>query len=293
MAGRSDLRVIRMRDSHLPEVFSLIDKENWGWEFAEIQQIYRLDPGSSVVALDGRDVAGLVTCIDFGSTAFIVHVIVRNGWRRRGVGVRMMENVLADLDSRGASTVELHANPEAVDFYGPFSFKRLEDISYYSKVPPHTHHRARPDRPAYSWLSPGDTSLMSEVMSSSTGYVRDDLERALSCMPPGQVLAKAGDCRTSALLLSRTGLELNGAGPWFMDGPTKAEAEGMMQTMLSAVPAKRTDVLAPESNEVAKAALESCGFSLAKAGIVRLARSSRPTGRFPSSVLSIGHLGLI
>gem|GEM_PF-5172108 len=294
MIGRSELRVVRMRDSHLPEVFSLIDNENWGWEFAEIQQIHRLDQGSSVVALDGRDIVGLVTCIDFGATAFIVHVIVRKGWRGKGVGVRMMEDVLADLDSRGVSSVELHANPEAVEFYNQFSFRRLEDITFFAKEAPHAY----PEplglmAPSYSWHPPDDASAISDVLSTAFGYMKDDVEKALSKMPPHQVLARTGHGHATAMFLSRTGMDINAAGPWFLDEPSRAEAEGMLRTMLSAVPAKRVDVLSPASNEVAKATFESCGFSVAKAGIVRVARSSGTANRFPGSILSIGHLGLI
>ena len=288
------MRIIRMKDSHLPEVFSLIDNENWGWEFAEIQQIYGLDQGSSVVALDGRDIVGLVTCIDFGSTAFIVHVIVRKGWRGKGVGVRMIETVLADLDSRGVSSVELHANPEAVEFYNQFSFKRLEDITFFAKDAPHSFPEpSAPSESSFSWLSPDDAPALSEALSTVFGYKKEDVEKALSKTPPHQALARIVSGRATAMFLSRTGRDLNAAGPWFMDEPTRAEADGMIRTMLSAVPAKRVDVLSPASNEVAKATFESCGFSVAKAGIVRVARSNSAANRYPGSVLSLGHLGLI
>ena len=294
MAGRSDLRIVRLRDSHLPEVFSLIDKENWGWEFAEIQQIHMLDECSSVVALDGRDIVGLVTCIDFGSTAFIVHVIVRKGWRGKGVGVRMMEAVLADMDSRGVSSVELHANPEAVEFYNQFSFRRLEDITFFAKEAPHSFPEpSTPKASSFSWLSPDDPPALSEALSAVFGYTRGDVEKALSRVPPHQALARMVSGRATALLLSRTGRDLNAAGPWFMDEPSRAEADGMIRTMLSSVPAKRVDVLSPASNEVAKATFESCGFSVAKAGIVRVSRSNGAASRFPGSVLAIGHVGLI
>jgi ribosomal protein S18 acetylase RimI-like enzyme len=293
MASRSDLRIVRMSDSHLREVFGLIDNENWGWEFAEIQQIHGLDPGGSVVALDGREVVGLVTCVDFGALAFIVHVIVRKGYRGKGVGVRMMENVLAGLDSRGVSSVELHANPEAVEFYNQFSFKKVEEVSYYSREPAAVDGGAGPADHVLSWLSPGDVSVISEAVSSATGYGRDDVERALSKTPPHQVLARMADNRATALLLSRTGLELNGAGPWIVENPTEVEAEGMLRALLSAVPAKRMDVLSPMSNEVASRTLGSCGFSLVKAGIVRVARTSGHASRYPESLLCLGHLGLI
>lgn len=287
------MRIVRMQEPHLREVFALIDDEHWSWEFAEIQQIHRLDPESSVVVLDGKEIVGLVTCINFGALAFIVHVIVKKGWRGKGIGIRMMEEVLSELDSGGISSVELHANPEAVEFYRQFSFKRLEDISFLAKEPPLHAPRAAPLGGVYSWLPAGASSVMSEALSSAAGYRKDDMVRALEKMPPNNCLARTEDGRTTAMLLSRTGFELNAAGPWVMDDPTIAHAEGMMKEMLSAVPAKRMDVMAPASNEIALTAFETCGFSVVKAGIVRVVRSSERVGPFPRSVLAIGHLGLI
>lgn len=280
-----------MREPHLREVFSMIDIENWGWEFAEIQQIYGLDQGSSIVALDGREMVGLVTCIDFGTIAFIVHVIVKKGWRRKGVGVRMMDEVLAGLDSRGVSAVELHANPEAVRFYDQFSFRRVEDISFCIKDPPHEPSSGAGGQEAFEQLPPGDLVGVPEALSSATGYPEPDIASALRRMPPNMVLARREGGRATALLVSRTAVKLNAPGPWFMDRPDRAGAGGMMRMLLSRVPAKRMDIMAPASNEVAVAVFESCGFTVAKAGIVRLTRSSGPVRPFSDSVLMSGHLG--
>ncbi len=291
MVEGRDLHIVRMGEHHLSEVFSLIDRENWGWEFTEIQQIHRLDQASSVVALDGRDMVGLVTCVDFGAVAFIVHVIVKKGWRRKGVGVRMMGEVLAGLDSRGVPTVELHANPEAVRFYDQFSFRRVEDVSFYSKDPPHEPGPSADGQESFEQMPPGDLEGVSEALSRATGYPEPDIDNAIRRIPPDLVLARREGGRATALLLSRTAVKLNAAGPWFMDRPDRASAGAMMHMLLSRVPAKRVDIMAPVSNEVAAAVVSSCGFTVAKAGIVRLSRSSGPVRPFSDSVLMSGHLG--
>lgn len=293
MVEASGLHIVRMGEHHLREVFSLIENENWGWEFAEIEQTHNLDPGSSVVALDGQQIVGLVTCVDFGSLAFIIHVIVRKGWRRKGVGVRMMEEVLAELDSRGVPSVELHANPEAVDFYDQFSFKRVEDISFFAKDPPHSPSAREGSDSGFSLVPPEEARAVSETLSQFTGYVQGDIERALSRLPPNQVLTVKVGGRTRAMLLSRTGLDLNATGPWVMDKPAESEAGAMMRAMLQLVPAKRVDILTPGSNSVARAALISCGYSAMKDGIVRVVRSSAPVRAFPESLLAVSHVGLI
>jgi predicted N-acetyltransferase YhbS len=293
MAHIQGFKVRRMADSDLREVFQLIERENWGWEFAEIQQIYNLDSLSSVVAIDGAQVVGLVTCVDFGSMAFIIHVIVREGWRRKGVGVQMMQEVLSSLDAKEVPSVELHANPEAVEFYDQFSFKRVEDISFCAKDPPYARQGFAPLQGLFSPLPDHDPSMFSDTLADATGYVQADIRKAISKCPPDHAVAAETGGRVTALLLSRTGHDLNGAGPWFMETPDAGRAEAMMNALLSRVPQKRMDVLMPESNEVSRSALASCGFSVMKGGIVRVARSSRSVRAYGDSLLAIGHLGLI
>lgn len=294
MSGTSGLHIVRTGEPHLRQVFSLIDDENWGWEFAEIQTIYGMDSESSVVALDGHEVVGLVTCVNFGSLAAIVHVIVKNGWRMKGVGAKMIERVLADLDSRGVKSVELDAEPKAIEFYSPYSFKRMEEVSYFVR-PPSDDAAETEDAAsgAFSWLSPSDTPAMAKTVSSAIGYDEGDLRRVLARNPPDHALSSAAEGRLSNLLISRIGRDIHAIGPWIMETPAKDDAERMMRALLSRVPGKRADVLSPSSNEVARAALESCGFNKARTGIVRLVRSSGHMPLLPESVLCIGHVSLI
>lgn len=294
MPGEHELGIIRMEDHHLREVFSLIERENWGWEYDEVRRIHAIDPGSSVVAHDGKELVGLVTCINYGTFAFVVHVIVKEGRRGRRVGLCMMETVLADLDSAGVSEVELHANPEAEDFYSQFGFTRVEDISFLSREGPHRH--ANPEGDAgcvYSWLTQKDLQLVPGLVAKTLGLREDETVAALAKDPPHHALARVRAGAATAALLSRTGLHLNAMGPWVMEDPSEEDAVEMMRRMMASVPSKRCDVCAPSSSEVAIGALRSCGFTLAKGGIVRLSRSGRRAQRFPRSLLAVGHQGMI
>ncbi len=294
MVEAKGLHIVRMGEQHLREVFSLIDRENWGWDYAEIQAIHRLDPGSSVVALDGRELVGLLTCIDYGGTAFIVHIIVRKGWRGKGVGVRMVHEALDDLDSRGVSTVELDANPEAADFYDQFSFRRVEEVSFMLKDPPHDALRLTEDAASsFAWLGPEDIPAIAEVTSAAMGHRGDEVLRAMKELKPDHALSSAGPGRPRDVIVSRAAVALNAAGPWVMERPTAARAESMIRALVSGMPPKRVDLLVPAPCEAAAQALRACGFRSARNGIVRMARSAAPVRRFHPSVLAVGHLGLI
>lgn len=294
MSPTSDLRIVQMEDRHLREVFSMIDRENWGWEFDEVRRIHALDPRTSAVAYDGDRLVGLVTGINYGTLAFIVHVIVREGWRGRNVGRRMMGSVLADLDASGVSDVELHANPEAVEFYSQFGFARVEDISFLSNSAPHASAGdGHAVEGRFSWLTPQGMGLVPGLLAGAMGGTADEIGAALIRDPVHHALARIEDGEATAALLSRAGHALNSMGPWVMDDPSLDEASAMMRVMLSSVPDKRVDVCAPGANGLALSALEACGFSTVKAGIVRLSRSSGRVEPFPRSLLAVGHQGLI
>ncbi|MDQ1372303.1 MAG: family N-acetyltransferase, partial [Candidatus Thermoplasmatota archaeon] len=209
-------------------------------------------------------------------------------------GAKMIERVLADLDSRGVKSVELDAEPKAIEFYSPYSFKRMEEVSYFVRPPSDPAVEVEDAASgAFSWLSPSDTPAMAKTVSSAIGYDEGDLRRVLARNPPDHALSSVAEGRLNNLLISRIGRDIHAIGPWIMESPVRDDAERMLRALLSRVPGKRADVLSPSSNEVARAALDACGFEMARTGIVRLVRSSGHMPLLPKSVLCIGHVSLI
>ncbi len=285
-----------MRDTDLAQVFVLIDKENWGWEFHEIRRIFALDTRNSIVAESDGELVGLITLINFGKTAFIVHVIVKAGWRKKQIGARMMRDALQNLDSLGVDNVELHAMPDAAEFYTQFGFRRIEEISFFCRHPGTggLHDVVAPSsNDEFKLLNLEEILSVSECQKRMMGYPESDFRYALRTDPPKYPVGRIVGRSMTSMLVARTGSDLNPIGPWFMNHPDKTTARAMLRYAIARLPDRRTDVGVSSSNELAKEIFSDEGFSLMTDGVVRVSRSSRTIDPFPPGLLAIGHLGVI
>jgi predicted N-acetyltransferase YhbS len=296
MSQANRIEIESMRDANIPDVFSLIDKEKWGWELNEIRKIFRLDSRSSVVALEDDRVVGLVTAINYGTFAFIVHVIVAQSLRGRGLGKRMMGAALERLDRAGVLNTELHAMPDYLDFYSQFGFESVEDVSFYTRDP--SAATAGPDasmdcRNRFSWLPADDIETLAKLESEVLGYDLSECRRALSVDPPDFALASMSQGRPSGILMARMGVELNSIGVWTLENPDMHIAEMMLDAVSSALPPKPIHICVPTANKVSRQVLQERGFSLLKDDIVRVSRSAHDIEPFPASVLSVPDFEII
>ncbi|MBU1159036.1 MAG: GNAT family N-acetyltransferase [Candidatus Thermoplasmatota archaeon] len=285
-----------MADTDLSQVFSLIDRENWGWEFHEIRRIFALDTRNSIVAEIDGDIVGLITLINFGKTAFIVHVIVKEGWRKKKLGARMMRDALQNLDSLGVDNVELHAMPDAADFYNQFGFKKVEEISFFCKHRGTGGFQDTVDPPMdaeFRLLDSDETLSLSECQARMMGFHECDFQYALNTDLPECPVGRIVGGSTTAMLIARKGSDLNPLGPWFMNHPDRKTARAMLRYVIARLPDRRTDVGISSSNELAKEIFLDEGFSLMTEGVVRVSRSARAVSPFPRELLAIGHLGVI
>jgi hypothetical protein len=202
----------------------------------------------------------------------------------------MMDAVLDHLDLRGVKNVELHANPEAAEFYSQFGFRRVEEVSFYTNDTPHAGHALKTGDPlaaGLSWLPPKDIDTIASVESGMLGYRRQECARALTIDPPHFALAVREGEGIRGLLLARTGLDLNSVGMWVLADPDAETAEAMMRTVFSSMPNKPFHACIPTASSVSRDVMGKCGFSLLKDDIVRMSRSSGAVRPFPEEVLSV------
>lgn len=61
-------------------------------------------------------------------------VAVAPEWQRKGLGRKVIENLLVDLDAKGVDKILLQAEPEAVEFYIKLGF--IHDESFPAYPPP-------------------------------------------------------------------------------------------------------------------------------------------------------------
>jgi len=124
-----DLRTMTRED--LPPVLELINKEGWEYEMIDVERILNIDPDDSIVAVAGDEVVGAISVTCHANRGILGHVLVKDGWRKAGIGKNMMAEVLMRLDASDIEIIELYSVPEAVEFYKKLGFRKISDMKIY------------------------------------------------------------------------------------------------------------------------------------------------------------------
>lgn len=102
--------------------------DEWGWEPMEFEEWKRLRldaPGTDLslwfVARDGEEIAAAARCdAERGGGGWVGAIGVRPAWRKRGLGLALLEHAFAEFHRRGQRTVRL-----GVDAQNPTGATRL------------------------------------------------------------------------------------------------------------------------------------------------------------------------
>ncbi len=283
-------------EADLEGVFQLVDRENWGWELDEIKRIHKLDPSSSVIAEEAGELRGLVTVINYGLMAYMVHVIVEGGCRRTGLGKTMVKAAVERLDAENVSRIELHAMPDVLGFYRQLGFQVADSVDFYSldPTPRDAENKGRQsDRGKVALLGRRDYGDLSRLIARSMDVDAGDVARSLKTDPPEVVAGLVIGGRLKGALVGKVGFKLNGIGPWVMEEFDDVSAQEMLRKVISRLPPKRTDVLIPSANGDSRRAIESEGFRLVKGGLVRAIRPAERASAYPPGLLAVGHFGIV
>jgi predicted GNAT family N-acyltransferase len=107
-------RIIRLRE----EVFVLEQKVP-----LEIELDDEDERATHLIAREGREVVGTARLVVKGTAGKVGRMAVKRGWRKKGVGERLMETLLLLARERGVSSLVLHAQTSAVPFYQKQGFR--------------------------------------------------------------------------------------------------------------------------------------------------------------------------
>ena len=120
-------------------------RDHWGyiqWEFDYWRQrkIERedFDPSLWFLAQDGDQIAGAALCRFRQDTGWIGTLGVRRPWRRKGIGLALLQQALGEFFRRGAQTVELSVDAQnptgATTLYERAGMHVAHDYVVYEKV---------------------------------------------------------------------------------------------------------------------------------------------------------------
>ncbi len=104
---------------------------------ADIERFILRNPTTSVVARVGDRIVGSILCGSDGRQGALYHVCVAEGFRRKGIGTRMVGFCMHQLKYMGINKVTLIAfasNDGGNAFWNQIGWKRRSDVNYYEFI---------------------------------------------------------------------------------------------------------------------------------------------------------------
>lgn len=213
----------------------------------------RLQPDGWLLALLGDAPTGLVGAIDYGPFAYIGLMAVHRSAHRRGVGMALMEQLLAWLDARGVPMALLDATDMGAPLYARLGF--VEDEKTFMFHRDDCPAAARPS--AYvRLLRAEDLADLVDFDAPIFGAARRPVfESYLADDPARALVARDEAGRISGYMFAQPQL----LGPWAANAPHVAEAllAAALDLSYEAVPS----AIVPASNAEAQQMLMRQGFS--------------------------------
>ena len=211
---------------------SLTVDEGWNYTPGEIGLMLDLDPDGSFVYEDEVPL-GMATCVTYGRTGVLGHLIVSKKGRGRKIGNSLVEAAVDYMESKGAEAILVHATEAAVRLYQKHGFTVRDQTSCMHLKLDSAYHRK-----SSSLCSEIHESELSEVIDVDQRLFGDDrgklLERLHKEYPKGAFKLERGG-RIEGFIFGRPDHIGNNLGPWACLSGVEGDAEALFRTALSAL----------------------------------------------------------
>lgn len=213
----------------------------------------RLQPDGWVLALLDGAPTGLVGAVDYGPFAYVGLMAVDRSAHRRGVGMALMERLLAWLDARGVPVALLDATDMGAPLYARLGFVEDEKTLMFRRdaCPAAARPAAHVRR-----LRAEDLADLADFDAPIFGAARRPVfESYLADDPARALIACDASGRINGYLFAQPQL----VGPWAARAPDAAEA--LLLAALDLPYEAPTSAIVPASNAEAQRLLMRQGFS--------------------------------
>jgi ribosomal protein S18 acetylase RimI-like enzyme len=219
----------------------------------EVRRFLSLQPDGWLLAtLDDKPV-GTVGAIDYGPYAYVVFLAVHPTAQRRGIGLALMERIMAWLEARRCPLVMLDATDYGTPLYRKLGFVEDDRTLVYVLEPAagrrtgHATHVATLRPADLSDLTLFDTPIFgAERRAVLASYLEDHPDRAF--------MTRDGAGEIGGYLIAQEHV----LGPWI--ARSAEQAEMLLDTALALPFASGPSVIVPEANMAAIELLERRGF---------------------------------
>ncbi|PYV19769.1 MAG: hypothetical protein DMG21_00535 [Acidobacteria bacterium] len=230
----------------------LKDLAGWNQTARDWERFLEANPeGCFVAEASGRIVGTSASIVYERRLAWVGMVLVDPEFRRRGIGLRLLDIVLEFLDARHIPTVKLDATPEGRPIYERRGFVAeyaIERWSLERPTPP-----ARPAEPLPALL-PTILKMDCEVFGSDRSWLLSSVDRDA----PEFTLAHEAGGHVVAYALGRHGSRADHLGPWM--AATESVAEEILDNFLRRSARQTIFVDLVKAHPLAEKILRSRGF---------------------------------
>lgn len=221
--------VRNLRKEDLPFAVDLTVQEGWFYTARELDMMLRLDPDGSFVFEEKDKPLGFATCVTYGSTGVLGHLIVSKQGRGRGISHSLIDAAVEYIAGRGADSMIVIATEEAVRIYEKHGFKVREDIACQ-------HSRLDDSVPRVSSkeCAPLERSDLGKVIRMDAELFGDDRSRLIEALheeSPERSFKIERDGRMEGFVLARPDHIGYNLGPWVAS--SSADAESLLKTAIS------------------------------------------------------------
>lgn len=278
----NDLAISQMGPQDLPLAASYTAAEGWVSEdLIAFRGFYQHDPAGCLLArLNGQPV-GIGIATSYGESGFIGELIVHPNYRGRGIGANLLEHAINYLRCRGANTIYLDGDLNAVPLYERHGFRKVcRSRRFLGKVVATQHDTVRP-------LLRQDLPAVCALDRQEFGADRSDfLEHQLQNYPDLCKVMLDGD-HISGFILGRRGEGWVAAGPWVVSKRT-SQPELLLESLACEAGDTPLSLGILECNQGAVELMLSLGFETLPDPPWRMALGLREDLGSSPSCLAIG-----
>jgi predicted N-acetyltransferase YhbS len=218
----------------------------------------RLQPdGWFAACLDGR-LIGTVGAVSYGMVAHVGFMTVHPDLQGQGLGRRLMEHILAWLESQNVPLVTLDASKKGFPLYQKLGFLEIDETATFER-------QIESNKKALtSGIQPVTLNDLDELVEIDTPIFganrRKVFQALLELHPERGFLQRSADGNINGFIFAM----LNRIGPWVMKEPNGAEA--LLQAAMTLEYENPVTVCVPSVNQGAVDLLLAHGFERLRAG---------------------------
>jgi GNAT superfamily N-acetyltransferase len=222
----------------------------------ELRLFQRLQPDGIFLASRDGTPAGMVASIIYSGYAYVGLMGIHQNSQRQGLGIALMEHLLAWMEEQKVPLVELDASPAGQPLYEKLGFVPFGEVYVFQQS---TNQLDVQRAKGIQLLTPQQLDQVTAADAQAFGADRSRLLRVLLELYPGRAfLSKDEQKQVTGYLFAQA----KRIGPWVMTGGD--DAEQLLNLALSLPFNGPVSVVTPAENTHAVSLLQEFGFQITR-----------------------------